>query len=79
MESDQIYEQIQESKIAFAIALLVAIYCFSVIRESIAVHLEWKVICSGIGFLIVAAITAGLFIRLLKLQKASKNILDDSK
>lgn len=79
MESDQIYEEIQESKTAFAIALLVAVYCFSVIRKSMAVHMEWKVICSGIGFLIVSIITTGLFIRIIKLKKSSKGTFDDSK
>jgi uncharacterized membrane protein YraQ (UPF0718 family) len=77
MESDELYEEMQESKTAFVIAFLVAIYCVSVILQSRAAHVEWKVICSSIGFLIVSAVTVGLFIRLIKLTKASKKIFDD--
>ena len=77
MESDELYDDIQEAKTAFVITLLVAVYCFSVIMKSIAVHLEWKVICSGIGFLIVTLIGVWLFIRLVRLHKVSKNALND--
>ena len=77
MESDELYEEMQESKTAFVIALLVAIYCFSVILQSRSAHVEWKVVCSSIGFLIVSAIAIRLFVRLIKLAKASKKVLDD--
>jgi cytochrome b561 len=78
MERDELYEEIQESKTAFVIAFLVAIYCFSVILESRSVHVEWKVICSSIGFLIVSIIAIRLFVRLFRLAKASRKVLDDS-
>jgi hypothetical protein len=78
MESDELYEEMQESKTAFVIAFLVAIYCFSVILQSRTAHVEWKVICSSIGFLIVSAVAVRLLIRLIKLTKASKKVLDDS-
>ena len=78
MEGDQLYDDLQESKTAFVISLLVSIYCFSVIRGSIAVHLEWKVICAGTGFSIVSAITLWLFVRIVKLHEASKEALKDS-
>ncbi|WP_426670622.1 hypothetical protein ACPPVU_05140 [Mucilaginibacter sp. McL0603] len=77
MESDELYDDIQEAKTAFVTTLLVAVYCFSVIMKSIAVHLEWKVICSSIGFLIVTLIGVWLFIRLVRLYKVSKNALND--
>jgi hypothetical protein len=77
MESDELYDDIQEAKTAFVITLLVAVYCVSIIIKSIAVHLEWKVICSSIGFLIVALVEAWLFIRLVRLNKASKGVLND--
>ena len=78
MENDELYEEMQESKTAFVIAFLVAIYCFSVILQSFSAHSEWKVICSSIGFLIVLAIAVRLLVRLVKLTKASKKVLDDS-
>jgi uncharacterized membrane protein len=78
MESDQLYDDLQEAKTAFVIALLVSIYCFSVIRKSMAVHLEWKVICAGTGFSIVSAITLWLFVRVVKLHRAAKEALKDS-
>ena len=77
MENDELYEEMQESKTAFVIALLVAIYCFSVILQSRSAHVEWKVICSSIGFLIVSAIAVRLFVRLIKLARSSKKVLDD--
>jgi hypothetical protein len=78
METDQLYEEIQETKTAFVITLLVAIYCFSIIMRSIAVHKEWKVICSSIGFTIVSGITVFLFTRLLQLKRSDKKVLEDS-
>jgi len=78
MTSDEIYDDIQEVKTAFIITLLIGIYCFSVILESIAMHIEWKVICSSIGFLIVTVIDAGLLIRLVRLYRQLKSILKDS-
>jgi hypothetical protein len=77
METDELYDDIQEAKTAFVITLLIAVYCFSVIIKSIAVHLEWKVICSCIGFLIVTLVGVWLFIRLIKLQRAFKSTLED--
>ena len=78
MENDQLYDDLQESKTAFVISLLVSIYCYSVIKRSIAVHLEWKVIGSSIGFGIVSIITLGLALRIVKLYWASKEVLKDS-
>ena len=78
MESDELYDDIQESKTAFVIALLVAIYCFSVILKSRAAHVQWKVICSYSGFLVVSVIAIRLLVRLIKLGKQSKEIFDDS-
>jgi hypothetical protein len=78
MKNDELYDHIQEVKTAFVISLFVAIYCFSVIMKSIAVHMEWKEICSGIGFSIVTIVDTWLFIRLVKLQKALKNVFDNS-
>ena len=78
MESDDHYDAMQESKTAFVIAVLVAVYCFSVIIRSQAVHMEWKVICASIGFLVVALIAARLLFRLIRLEKQSKEVLDDS-
>jgi hypothetical protein len=77
MESDELYDDIQETKTAFVITLLVAVYCFSIIIRSIAVHLEWKVICSSIGFLIVTLVGVWLFVRLIKLHRAFKSTLED--
>jgi hypothetical protein len=78
MSSEEIYDDIQEVKTAIVITFLVAVYCISVIFESIAVHIEWKVICASVGFIIVAAIDARLLFRLLWLQKESKNIVNNS-
>jgi hypothetical protein len=77
MESDELYDYTQEVKTAFVITLLVAIYCFSVIIKSIAVHIEWKVICSSVGFVIVSVIETGLFIHLLDLKEESKKTVKD--
>ncbi len=77
MESDELYDDIQETKTAFVITLLVAVYCFSIIIRSIAVHLEWKVICSSTGFLIVTLVGVWLFVRLIKLHRAFKSTLED--
>jgi hypothetical protein len=78
MDSDDLYDDRQEVKTAFVITLLVAIYCFSIIVKSIEAHVEWKVICSSVGFVIVGTIDAGLFICLMGLKKESKNIPKDS-
>ena len=78
MESDQLYDDLQESKTAFVISLLVSIYCYSVIRGSMAVHLEWKVICAGTGLSSVSAITLWLFVRIVRLQRSLKEALKDS-
>jgi len=77
MESDELYDHIQEIKTAFVITLLIAVYCFSVIMKSMAAHIEWKTICSVIGFLIVAVADLWLFIKLVRIQKASKNSFDN--
>jgi multidrug transporter EmrE-like cation transporter len=78
MESDELYDYTQEVKTAFVITLLIAIYCFSVIIKSLAVHLEWKVIWSSVGFVIVSVIDTGLFIHLLDLKEESKKTVKDS-
>ena len=76
MENDELYDDIQEAKTAFVITVLIAVYCFSIIMRSFAVHLEWKVICSSIGFIIVTLVGVWLFIRLIKLHRASKSALE---
>jgi hypothetical protein len=78
MDSNELYDYTQGVKTAFVITLLIAIYCFSVIIKSIAVHIEWKVICSCAGFIIVSVIDAGLFIHLLDLKEESKKTVKDS-
>lgn len=76
MENDELYDDIQEAKTAFVITFLIAVYCFSIIMRSIAVHLEWKVICSSIGFIIVTLVGVWLFIRLIRLHRAFKSTLE---
>ena len=78
MESDQAYDDIQETKTAFVISLLIAIYGFSVILKSFAVHLVWKEVCGSIGFLIVLIVTIILLKRMILLYKSSRNTLEDS-
>lgn len=78
MEGDQLYDSLQEAKTAFVIALLVSIYCYSVIKKSMTVHIEWKVICASTGFCIVSAITVWLSVRIVKLHRAAKEALKDS-
>lgn len=78
MTNDDLYDDIQELKTASVITFLVAVYCFWVIIKSMAADIEWKVVCSTIGFVIVSVIDAALFIKLLKLQRESKNIPKDS-
>jgi hypothetical protein len=78
MENDPLYDDMQEAKTAFVISFLVSIYCFSVIRKSMAVHVEWKIICSSIGFGLVTLITLWLLVRIIKLHRASSEVFKDS-
>ena len=78
MDNDQLYDDIQEIKTAIVITFLIAIYCFSVIIKTASAHVEWKEICASIGFIIVTAVDTTLFLRLIGLQKESRNSLEDS-
>jgi len=78
MDNEQLYDEIQEIKTAFVITFLIAVYCFFMIIRFISVHIEWKTICSSIGFFIVTAIDATLLLQLVRLTRAYKNIPEDS-
>lgn len=78
MSSDELYDAIQEVKTAFVITFLVVVYCFFEIIKFNAAHMEWKVICCGIGLIVVSAADIVLCYELLRLQREFKNIPEDS-
>jgi hypothetical protein len=78
MDNEQLYDDIQEIKTAFVITFLIAVYCFFMIIRFAYAHIHWKVICASIGFVIVSAVETNLFLQLLRLKKAYKNIPEDS-
>ena len=78
MDNEQLYDEIQEIKTALVITFLIAVYCFFMITRFVSAHIQWKVICSSIGFIIVSAVDTALFLQLIKLKKAYKNIPEDS-
>lgn len=78
MDNEQLYNDIQEIKTALVITFLIAIYCFSMIIRFLSAHVQWKMICSSIGFIIAGAVDTTLFLQLIRLKKAYKNIPGDS-
>lgn len=78
MDNDELYDNIQEIKTAFVITFLIAVYCFFMIIRFVSVHIEWKIVCASIGFIIVSAVDTSLFLQLIRLKKAYKNIPEDS-
>ena len=78
MNNEDLYDDIQEIKTAFVITFLIAVYCFSEDMEFFSAHIEWKVICASIGFIIVSAVDATLLHQLVSLKKAHKSIPEDS-
>lgn len=76
--NDELYDNIQELKTAFVITFLVAVYCLFEIIKFNASHIEWKVICSAVGLILVSTVDIFLFIELVRLQKEIKNIPKDS-
>ena len=78
MDNEQLYDDIQEIKTAFVITLLIAVYCFFMIIRFVSAHIQWKIICASIGFVIVSAVDTTLFLQLIRLKKAYKNIPEDS-
>ncbi|MGZ3751264.1 MAG: hypothetical protein ACXVB0_07105 [Mucilaginibacter sp.] len=79
MNADELYDEVQEKKIAFVISLLTSVYCFSIVKEALVARVEWKETCTWVGFSIVAAITIVLFIKIIDLKKEAKNVLKHSK
>lgn len=79
MDNEELYDDIQEIKTALVITSLVAVYCFSMVIWFFSAHIEWKIICSSIGFVIVSAVDATLFLQLIRLKKKYKNIPENSK
>jgi len=79
MDNEELYDDIQEIKTALAITSLVAVYCLSMVLRFVSAHIEWKIICSSIGFMIVSAVDATLFLHLMRLKKEYKNIPENSK
>lgn len=77
MKTDELYDNVQETKTAFVVTLLVAVYCVSMIIKFIDAHEKWKIICSGIGLSIVSVIGIILIARLIDLKKAGKEIFND--
>ena len=78
MESDELIEDIQGAWVAFVITLLVAVYCFSVMVESISSTDEWKTICFIAGFIIVSVINIVLLVRLVDLKRLARDIPEDT-
>ncbi|HTD42510.1 MAG TPA: hypothetical protein VK671_17905 [Mucilaginibacter sp.] len=78
MTNDELYDDIQEVKTAFVITFLIVVYCFFEIIKFNSAHIEWKVICSSVGFIVVSAVDIVLFIQLIRLQREFKNIPRDS-
>ena len=78
MDNEQLYDDIQEIKTAFVITFLIAVYCFFMIIRFVSAHIQWKIICASIGFVIVSAVDTTLFLQLIRLKKAYKNIPEDS-
>jgi len=78
MDEEELYDNIQEIKTAFVITFLIAIYCFSMDMEFFSAHIEWKVICASVGFLVVSAVAVNLLFQLFRLKKAYKKIPKDS-
>jgi hypothetical protein len=78
MTSDELYDDIQEVKTAFVITFLIAGYCLSEIIKFNSANIEWKVICSSVGFIVVVAVDVALFLELIRLQREFRNIPEDS-
>ena len=78
MDNEQLYDDIQEIKTAFVITFLIAVYRFFMIIRFVSAHIQWKIICASIGFVIVSAVDTTLFLQLIRLKKAYKNIPEDS-
>jgi hypothetical protein len=78
MDDEQLYDNIQEIKTAFVITSVIAVYCFFMIIRFVSAHVQWKVICASIGFIIVSAVDTVLLLQLVHLKKAYKNIPEDS-
>ena len=78
MDNEQLYDDIQEIKTAFVITFMIAVYCFFMIIRFVSAHIQWKIICASIGFVIVSAVDTTLFLQLIRLKKAYKNIPEDS-
>ena len=78
MDNEQLYDDIQATKTAFVITFLIAVYCISMDVEFVSAHVIWKAIWASAGFIIVGAIETTLFLQLIHLKKAYKNIPEDS-
>ncbi|HTK20589.1 MAG TPA: hypothetical protein VL442_13775 [Mucilaginibacter sp.] len=78
MDNGQLYDEIQEIKTAFVITFLIAVYCFFMIIRFVSVHVQWKAICSSVGFIIVSTVDTALLLQLVRLKRAYKNIPEDS-
>lgn len=78
MDNEQLYDDIQVIKTAFVITSLVAVYCFFMTVRFFSAHIQWKIMCASIGFIIVSAVDATLLLQLVRLKKEYRKVHEDS-
>ena len=74
MKEEELYEDLQGAKVAFALTVLVLIYCYSEMINFCTAHEQLKAICSIAGFLIVTIVTAHLLMQIIDLRTTAGSI-----
>jgi len=70
-------EQTDEQKLKQAISILLLnlsmmVFCLTAFLKALDSHVMWRILCSGAGLAIFAALCTTLFLRLQKLNKELK-------
>lgn len=72
MEITNQHQKVKQVQFIFWMNLAMTIFAFSVFMRSLDnIHL-WKTVCSGAGFTIFLTLTTLVFIKMRRLQKASR-------
>jgi len=66
-------QQLKQAQFIFWLNLALTLFAFSAFVKSMGSNVSWKLACSGTGFVLFLGLTTILFVRMMRLRKASKN------
>ncbi|MDP9047724.1 MAG: hypothetical protein M3N14_06270 [Bacteroidota bacterium] len=69
MKTNGSVQQLKQAYFIFWLNLAFAVFALAVFIKSIGGNVQWKILCSGIGFIALLTLTLLLLMRVMQLRK----------